>query len=457
MIASNATTTSAGLLAKRDRALFAVLLAALLLGVFDRRELGPQEVPAAAHIVAPFDGEERLPPMAPLECRLAEGLSAIVAPTGTTERALRLPLLLALAASAMLLSLHAQQSRAGLWVILGALALLLSSVDGRLLRVELLGLLPAALAATSLACAWCPGPLTFLSGLCGHAVLWLMPGSSALISVGLLLATASIARRHGGLGRMVRVGGPLAATALALAFWIGPEALTARMAPEAYGLAPARGVEVVLLALVVFVATGAWAATPADRATAPHVLRSVARVLQPLLIGAFIWAEFHGGDRTVGWAWATALLALSLRFVDVPRGRANLVVGLIGVAALLGGAFLLHRGSPATPESAPEYRTTLDTMRPLVPSGGRIVLAGPDRFGLLHYTRRGHDPRVPLILVPEDSSIDGLREALTRAFGRQLGPEEWPPVLLHPAGDAPPPGFAFSGPPRGASRFIRPR
>ena len=113
-------------------------------------------------------------------------------------------------------------------------------------------------------------------------------------------------------------------------------------------------------------------------------------------------------------AWALAVLAAP------SRRRSLVVLGILIAAGLAGQA--LSEAAPGRP-----MRDLLDHAARLAKPGGRLVVAGPLRHGILFYSRRGHDPAIPILLVPEDTSETELPARLKEAVGS--GPQS-PEILI---------------------------
>lgn len=82
---------------------------------------------------------------------------------------------------------------------------------------------------------------------------------------------------------------------------------------------------------------------------------------------------------------------------------------------------------------ARQFQPGLHALRAHVAPGSRVLLWGEDRFALLHYAGRGHDPAVPILLVPEEIAFDRLESELRDRLVIKPGEENRaPPVLATP-------------------------
>jgi hypothetical protein len=93
----------------------------------------------------------------------------------------------------------------------------------------------------------------------------------------------------------------------------------------------------------------------------------------------------------------------------------------------------------STADESLTARALLHDARALGAPGGRLLLAGPERFVWQYYTRRGHAPAMPVLLIPEDVREVDLAPRLRDALGTNAGAAGAPPVLLlgRPAHDLP--------------------
>ncbi len=82
---------------------------------------------------------------------------------------------------------------------------------------------------------------------------------------------------------------------------------------------------------------------------------------------------------------------------------------------------------------ARQFQPGLHALRAHVIPGSRVLLWGEDRFALLHYAGRGHDPAVPILLVPEEIAFDRLESELRDRLVIKPGEEDRaPPILATP-------------------------
>ncbi len=135
-----------------------------------------------------------------------------------------------------------------------------------------------------------------------------------------------------------------------------------------------------------------------------------------------------------GLAFDQARLIVLLPFLmllvadGAARMRESAQRALAGACLLL--LVLLASRPVPEPPSVMDARTRLLAVRNAGAAGGRVVLAGPERFRWQYYARRGHAPGMPLLLVPEDVSAQALATRLEDALGMPPGASGAPPVLL---------------------------
>lgn len=430
-----------------DRAISAVGLVVLLAVAatrLDRSELSAAEGVHAQAALGPIENDRRgVPAASPWDGPYASwrGGAYVV---GTTERSLRLPVMLGLLLAAAVLAeavvrLAPSASRGTVWLLCAA-SPFLHRTD--LLHPGLLGALPAALLIGGAVHArggsawWLPG-----AALGGAGLVAADPRATPLAAAGVLAAALGAVRLSRAVILVAVAGGAVSVAAFA-AGW--PE--VAPPDPETDIAASGRGF---LSGWPWLVLGGApWAAAACRAATrraaaafaaAGVGLGAATRALLPdapveswtghglvlVLAASLFTAALEAGFRR-GFALAALLLALA---AGVPEFRR-----IAGYDA--GGA---------EADSDP-VRGLLAEARGVSVSGGRLVVAGPDRRTVPFYVRRGHDPGVPVLLVPEDVAEDGLAALLRHQFRAAPGTEaRLPPILYRPppGTPAPPPGLAL--------------
>lgn len=422
---------------------FALLLF-MLLGLLslDRRELDSVE---AAHAIVALHQLEGgpLPDVAPQTGHSVLRAFSYVA--GATERSLRMPGIFALLLAGIILAaiahrLWGPRARATTLFACCACGFVLHSAR---LDPELLAVLPAALLCALLL----PNPRPWIWNCAAVAGAFLTPLLAPQLSPVVVLAAVFCALGVGARPRSVKLAFTLC-LALYLPFLLGAP-FTWPPAPHAPPDAPGlvaffpgtdAGIEFLLTTLIlgsIAYALGELRARPA--AVLPLSMGLLAIVCTLAASGPLSM----NGARHVVLMPVTALLLGYASAGAPPRIMRWLLLGALLVFAALLLRTLLF-GAPiaasSTSNTAP-LRNVLQAARSEGASGGRLILAGPDRFALLYYTRRGHDPAMPVLLCPEDVSEANLLARLEDALGVRPGTANAPPVLLWPRGLLQAPGI----------------
>ena len=425
--------------ADRPRGLLLTTALALLLliGVpatrLDARGLSPAEGALAQAALGRLESDARgadAAPATPALLGLVRGWALIV---GTTERPLRLLVVLGILLGALSLSLAALRT-AGPWALPAAwlvVACLPWLARPDILQPALL-LVPGAAFLLAAAGEHGRAPITRALALAVSATApWFRPAlvvlAAALTLFGLVLPGAPDAVGRTGRGRLV-LQGLLIAGGVAWCFLAtgGPWVV----APEPAGpdAAPALGAAALLPKTL---ADGLWIAV---LLAALCALRDARLVRLPLLAGAtvMIAAALGGWLDLALWTVAPTCLVLpaAVSVAGLPRlWRPVALVGLVGLA------LLRILTPPATADETP--RRVLAEARAAGRTGGRLIATGPWRHAILFYGRRGHDPGFPVLLVPEDAASGGLADDLRQRLGPDIRPDRLPPLLAHGFGSAP--------------------
>jgi hypothetical protein len=201
-------------------------------------------------------------------------------------------------------------------------------------------------------------------------------------------------------------------------------------------------------------------------------------MLVAILITAGVTLALPGsGIAVLDSSWAAAFLPMlallvALAAIALPRWAWAAVILALAACALLPlwdlATLRLQDSAGTRPDAASRYRSPDETAdpasipaaRPGVASGpmrailaqaralsrpgGRLVVGGPLRYGILYYSRRGHDPGVPLVSIPEDVSPTELSSWLAERVGPTAAPAgPGPTLLMHPPPSPPPPGMEY--------------
>lgn len=421
----------------------------VLIGVpatwLDRRELSPAEGVCAQHALGPLEHDPRAPRLAGQPTGPATALRCWGTLVGTTERSLRLLVVLGMILGALVTGeaaarLAGAAARPPAWLVIAASPLM---QRGDLLHPGLMVVLPVALVLCGPVFVRGGGLVWLLASLLGLAAApFLGPGVLVLgvlviLSEVLLVPAAPEQRWRPAGAATLQLTTLLGATALGpgLQLWQHVPLQAVHGSPEAGDLLPAGTGLPGMLALL---AAAALVLLLLLRNPLPWELR----VMPGLLVaGGFVAGLIPapGGGLLQGGAWAGLLPPLAL-MAGVSTGGRVWVAAVIAAPLALVAVLLWSRYQPV--EDSP-MRDILDQTRAEARPGGRLVVFGPMRHGLLFYSRRGHDPGVPIISVPEDASWEDLRAELERQLGV---PPDAPgtvelPVLVQQAPVRPPPGF----------------
>lgn len=388
----------------------------------DRRELDPAEAEQATLILAGLEGG----PLPGGEISVAHRVLAHGALIfGTTERALRIAGVAAILCAILLTAsiagaLFGPRARA----IAVAVAAASSSISASArLEPALLGLLPAAL----LGLLWLPARTRSQNALIllGAVLIPLLaPCLEVPLAAVFVLVGCGLAGRPPERALAISGGCMLLLPHLLGAPW--------RMLPLSADPARGAGIEALLPGFK----------NPIDTAAAlvflagfllylltPSVLRQRALPIALALLVATALAAVPGGF-DVAEARLSLLLPFLMLLAADGASRMSATAGRMLAGACL--ALLLLLAMRPVPEEAgmADARARLLAVRSVGASGGRLILAGPERFRWQYYARRGHAPGMPVLLVPEDVSANALAPRLEHALGMSPGSAAAPPVLL---------------------------
>ena len=413
----------------------------------DRRELSVPEASFAQAGLGPLEHDPRGANLrsAPGPTRLLSSWAMIV---GTTERPLKLLavlglLLLALVSAEGAVRLASTAQARPIVYLLFAASPFLNRSD--LLHPDLLAAWPLVGLFASAVFVLGGSFFWLIPGLLGGAVAPFFGGSLATLAV-LLPPAAALARVaplgpargerdcpwwRGALGALcvwiplgaAAWGRPMEALA-ALGLGGRTRLVTGLTSPSSLLFFLACGTALVALALLL--------GNPRERPRAVRLLAIPAAVVLAV-----------STPKLAGGAWGPLVLLLpALALLAAPGlARASALARFTAVAVLFAAALLPLATAPPPP--ADVFRRVLLEAREEGRSGGRLIVHGPTRFGVIFYGRRGHDPGMPVISIPEDTTFDRLEEWLRERMRLQRGvphPEALP-VLIHPPPREPPPGF----------------
>lgn len=420
-----------------------VLIGAVALHL-DRTAFGVGEATIAAIALGPLDREDRVPEATPADA-LIRGFGMAIT---TTERGLRLLVALGLILAALVTGETAARilgsaTRPLAWLVFAAHPFV-ARTD--LLYPGLLSPLPIALMIGGIVYLrggsdwWAVGAVLGAAGaavLDAHAQVCAI---AAVVVVPLCVRDGDPARRLrliaaqlvAGVGAWGAAGAPFAAErAVANAPGLLDLIGIGGSAPElSEGLPAVMSLlgEGLLVPVVLFGGLAYGLVRQGGRSAVRWGLAGLGVVL---LVVAAPLATGSGWRPGPGLSALLPPAALALASALSRHVRALAVAGgLLLVVAIIG----MVRAAPTWNDSKPgALQHVLDRARSHAAPGGRLVLWGEDRFAMLYYLRRGHDPGVPVLLVPEDTPMDDaallLREQLRAEKGRE---HVLPPVLICP-------------------------
>ena len=418
------------------------LLALLLLAAqsLDRRELDSAEAVHAVVLLAPLDG-------GPVPLFAAQPAHAVLRAfsfiAGATERSLRIPCVFALLLAAILCAsiahkLFGPRGRAAALLCYGISGFIVHSAR---LDAETLGVVPVALLAGLLL----PAPRHAGWNCAALVGALLTPLFAAQLHIVVLVLAVFCALGVGSARRAPALGVALL-LALHVPWALGAVPLWAQLAAAPEGTA---GLTHLLAGSDTAPYFGATCLALACSTFALSELWSNPRALLPVCLGLLLLActatasgglQWSGGRFAALLPLASLLFAFSLSAATPRAARWALLLTLLlclwMASGLTGGGTTL-----AAKRAADPLRSVLQAARMEGASGGRLILAGPDRFALLYYSRRGHDPGMPVLLCPEDVTAAELAPRMKYALGMLPGSAKAPPVLLWPADAVKTPGL----------------
>ena len=143
-----------------------------------------------------------------------------------------------------------------------------------------------------------------------------------------------------------------------------------------------------------------------------------------------------------GPTWFGCAILAPLAFVVASAALAGRPLPILAAAIPLLAPLAARLGSVEHRGLESPMRDVLAHARELGQPGGRLIVGGELRFGILFYSRRGHDPGIPLLLVPEDVAPEHLATVLRERLQVREGQEHrTPTILFAPPPETVPPGF----------------
>jgi hypothetical protein len=354
---------------------------------------------------------------------------------GTTERSLRLLIVLLLVCSAILLTEALSVPRLTSSVLLlGSFFAMPSVATVDLVRPEMLLLLPAALALLSVPWRGRVSNLHAILGTAGSMALGALDLQAAITS-GALVAISGCVK-----GRLLDRLSALTSAAAGVALGARVHGTAGRLPEIAFGAPAWEAVQTAVAdlwpaaQLSFFVAIFGGCAFPAIA-----LLVRDGSFLQRIALIAGLGIAFWVGTSIVIEGQRSALPAVAPAIPSLVLLWALSAEALGPAPRLAFAAVLAFCSVLPFFRSAPDDRQAiliLDQARSIALPDNALAVEGPDRLPIAVYARLGHAPPMPIIYIPEHTPFETLGD-VARANGITK-------VWVHPARDAAPPGFSAS-------------